>query len=107
MLEWLAMAAAAPALGAHGAQPPLAIRMQDVPVARSTHSPDLALPPEVNFAPPPLGVDGMILHDSVAPNAVVGLGFANISGKRRGSELRLGQRPARSHRPALTFLLKF
>lgn len=107
MWEWLAMAAAAPALGAHGAHPPLAIRMQDLPVARPAHSPDLTLPPAVTFATRAFGADGMIVHGSVAPNATVGLGFANVGGKRSGPDVRVGPRAGRSHRPAVTFVLKF
>ena len=107
MLGWLAMAAAAPALAAHGAHPPLPFRMQAAPIGRTHHTPDLTLPQEVNFGPGPMVTDGMILHDSIAPNAMVGLGFANMSAKRRSADGRIGQRSGHSHRPAVTFVLKF
>ena len=106
MLEWLAMAAAAPAIAAHGAHPPMALRMQALPAVPKRPSADLSLP----AIPPPaarqLVMDGMIVRDRLAPNATVGLGIASL-GKRNVSDFRTGQRAHRSHRPAVTFVLKF
>ena len=107
MLEWLLMAAAAPALTAHGAHPPMALRMHAPPAeVTERHSLDLSMP---HLAPPPgrpLVMDGMIVRDSVAPNATLGLGIGGL-GKRASSDFRPGQRARRSHRPAVNFVLKF
>ncbi|MGE5564262.1 MAG: hypothetical protein ACM3ZV_13295 [Bacillota bacterium] len=106
MLQWLLMAAAAPALSAHGVHAPVGLRMHAPPAdAVERHSPDLTLPHIVPPPSRPLVVDGMIVHDSVGPNAMLGLGIAGV--RRGGPDLRTGQRSRRSHRPSVNFVLKF
>jgi hypothetical protein len=48
----------------------------------------------------------MLLHQDVAPNAAFGVGLANIYAKRRGVS-RADDPPARSRKPAVTFVMKF
>jgi len=107
MWEWLAMAAAAPAIAAHGAQAPVALRIPER--SSPAHQPSMHVPVATDVSPvlPSLVSDGMVLRNSIAPNASLGLRFATVAGKRRSGDLRTGQRSARSHRPALTFRLKF
>jgi hypothetical protein len=51
---------------------------------------------------------GMIVRHDVAPNAAIGIGLANIYDRRRmGYDARPGERPSRSRKPAITFVLKF
>ena len=106
MFEWLAMAVAAPALAAHGASAPMALRMHAADGTPRRVRLDLSLPAIPMRAAHPLVTDGMIVRDSLAPNATLGLGIASI-GRRNISDFRPGQRSHRSHRPAVNFVLKF
>jgi hypothetical protein len=106
MWQWLAMAAAAPAIAGHGAHTPVPLRMQAVPVVPKHRSLDLSLPPIAIPPDRPLAMDGMIVRESLAPNATLGLGIASL-GRRSSGDFRPGQRTRRSHRPAVTFVLKF
>jgi hypothetical protein len=50
----------------------------------------------------------MVLQEGIATNAFVGVGLANIYNRAKsGSNQRLSDRPARSRKPAVTFVLKF
>jgi len=50
----------------------------------------------------------MVVQQDVGTNAFVGVGLANIYGRARsGSNQRISDRPARSRKPAVTFVLKF
>jgi len=44
---------------------------------------------------------------SLGPNAVVGIGLANIYGRKKGSNWRMGDPPQHSRKPAVTFIMKF
>jgi hypothetical protein len=58
--------------------------------------------PRLSFSP------GMILRQSLTPNAAIGLGLASIYGKKKAaSDSRSDNAPSRSRRPAVTFVLKF
>lgn len=51
---------------------------------------------------------GFTVQESIAPNAVIGVGLANIYGRAKsGSNVRVGERPPHSRKPAVTFILKF
>jgi hypothetical protein len=109
MRDWLAVAAVLPLVAATGAQ----AQMQGLApgaigeVAR-TRTLDLRVSQELGADRPIPLIRGIIVRHDVAPNAFVGLGLANIySGKKAGSELRLGERLNRSKKPAVTFVLKF
>lgn len=108
MHGWLAVAAASWLLissGAHAQMKGLgAIEIAEV---AKNHALDLRIPEQP--IPPshmPL-VQGMLVHQQIAPDALVGLGLANVYAKRRGGELRPGERTVRSHKPAVTFVFKF
>ena len=109
MGKWLGLLAVLPlgaATAAHAQSKGLAIP-EIVSIARN-HQLDLRVSQQQgNERPLPL-MRGMIVHQDVAPNAIVGLGLANLYGRRRnGSSARLGDLPARSRKPALTFVMKF
>jgi hypothetical protein len=49
----------------------------------------------------------MIAQQGVGPNAFVGIGLANIYSRKKGSNLRIGDPPQHSRKPAVTFVMKF
>jgi hypothetical protein len=50
---------------------------------------------------------GMLVGRSLAPNATIGLGLANVYQRRRGWNLRPTDPAVRSRKPAVTFVVKF
>src|SRR4051812_1525698 len=77
----------------------------DIASVARTRAIDLRLSQELAPDRPALLVPGMIVRHDFAPNASVGLGLANIYGKKKvGSETRVD---GRSRKPAITFVLKF
>ena len=42
-----------------------------------------------------------------APNAFVGVGLANLYGRKKRGDARIADPPVRSKKPAVTFVLKF
>ena len=52
-------------------------------------------------------VQGMLAHQDITTNATVGVGVANLYSRKKGQNLRVGDTPARSRKPALTFIMKF
>ena len=108
MREWLAILAIAPLIAAA----PVHAQMKglspgDIASVARTRTIDLRLSQEIGPQRPLPLMRGMIIRHDFAPNATVGIGLANIYSKRSGSDLRLGERPSRSKKPALTFVLKF
>ena len=109
MKTWLAIAAVLPFAAGAGAEAQTSglAAIEGVRVAR-TRELDLRMSQELGAALPAPLVRGLIVQQELAPNAAVGIGLANIYAKRRaGTELRQGERPSRSRKPALTFTLKF
>jgi hypothetical protein len=49
----------------------------------------------------------MMIRQDLTPSASVGLGLANMYAKRRSGDFSSGDRPVRSRKPAVTFLLRF
>jgi len=108
MARWLAMFAMVPlfaAVGAHAQVRPL-IPNEIVVVARS-HVLDWRLAQEQGIERPLPLVGGMLVQKNVAPNAFFGVGLANLYGRKKGTEPNLGDRPTRSRKPAVTFVMKF
>jgi hypothetical protein len=109
MREWLAFAAVVPLFAATDAQAQMKGLTSDVvaEVAR-TRALDLRLSQELGTQRPLPLVRGMIISRDVTPNALVGLGLANMyTRKKLGSNARGEDRPSRSRKPAVTFVLKF
>jgi hypothetical protein len=75
-------------------------------VARS-HALDLRLSQQQGVVAPLSLVRGMIVQHDIAPNTAVGVGLANMYGRKKGSSLRIGDSPARSRKPAVTFQMRF
>jgi len=109
MRIWLVTAAVLPLIAATGAQAQIkGFVTNDVARIATTRALDLRLSQELgNQRPTPL-MRGMLIHQEVAPNAIVGLGLANIYAKRKsGAEWRVVEPRVRSRTPAVTFVFKF
>ena len=109
MREWLAVVAVMPLVAATGAQAQMKGLTSGViaEVAR-TRALDLRLSQEIGTQRPLPMVRGMILGHDLAPNTMVGLGLADMyTRKKLGSNARGEDRPSRSRKPAVTFVLKF
>jgi hypothetical protein len=106
MARCLAIAAVLPlfaAPGAHAQVRPL-ITDEIVVVARS-HVLDLRVAQEQGVERPLPLVEGMLVQKGVGHNAYFGVGLAHLYGRKKGSDP--SQLPARSRRPAVTFVMKF
>ena len=109
MNRWLALLAIAPLVAAAPAHAQLqALSVIDIADVARERTLDLRLSPETAPPRPAPLIRGMILHHDFAPNAVIGLGFANIYAKRRvGADLRASDRASRTKKPAVSFVFKF
>jgi hypothetical protein len=108
MQRWLCFAAALWLLGSSGAQAQVkgfgAVEIAEVAKNRTL---DLRIAQDPAAPRPPPLVQGMVVHQDLAPNAIVGVGLANVYAKRRGGDIRVGERTIRSRKPAVTFVFKF
>ena len=52
-------------------------------------------------------VQGMIAQQDLAPNAFVGVGLANLYGRKKRGDARITDPPVKSKKPAVSFVLKF
>ena len=109
MREWLAFATVIPLFAATGAQAQMKeLTTGMVAEVAKTRALDLRLSQELGAQRPVPLVGGMIVSRGVAPNALVGVGLANMyTRKKLGSNARGEDRPTRSRKPAVTFVLKF
>jgi hypothetical protein len=108
MRKWLAVAASLSlfvAMAAHAQTKGLgAVNVANV--ARS-HQIDLRLSQQKGYDRPLALIDGMLVQQDVAPNAFVGVGLANMYGRKKGSNLRVGDAPVHARKPAVTFAVRF
>jgi hypothetical protein len=107
--KWLAAAAVLPLVATTAARAQMKrLAPADVTDVARDHTLDLRISRQQgNERPLPL-VRGMIAQQDVAPNAFIGVGLANMYGRKKGNpNLRLGDPPAPSRKPAVTFVLKF
>src|SRR5437762_905263 len=109
MRDWLALAGiltialAAPAKAQMKGLAPFEVAN----VARA-HTIDLRVSQQQGYVGPAHLIRGMVVQQDIATNAFVGVGLANIYGRARsGSNQRINDRPSRSRKPAVTFVLKF
>src|SRR3954451_8044918 len=107
MGKWLVVAAVVLMAGSTGAKAQMkSLSAIDVASVARTRTLDLRLAPQYGTQNHVPLVPSMLLHQDVAPNAAFGLGLANIYAKRRGA-VRPDDAPARSRKPAVTFVMKF
>lgn len=108
MRYWLAVAVFLPVLAptAAHAQMKGLIPVDVAGIARG-HAIDLRLSQTHGFDRPLPLVSGMIAEQDFAPNAFVGIGLANLYGRRKRGDARITDPPVRSRKPAVTFVLKF
>jgi hypothetical protein len=108
MGKWLAVAVVMPLTAATAANAQMkGLAPADVASVARSHSLDLRISQQQGVDRPMSLVRGMIVQRDVAPNTVIGLGLANMYGRKKGSNLRIGDAPARSRKPAVTFQMKF
>jgi hypothetical protein len=113
MTKWLAIGAAASLVWTGEAAAQMkgleaariaAIGRQRTPEVHATHN--LRIAEQTSAAPAHIDV-GMLVSRDVAPNAVLGLGLVNISGRRKSTAtFGISSRPGR-RKPAVTFVLHF
>jgi len=109
MRDWLAIAAVLPLFAATGAQ----AQMQGfapgaIAEVATTRALDLRLAQEIGVERPAPLIRGMLVRHQLGSNTLVGLGLATFySNRKRGSDMRLGEKVSRSSKPAVTFIFKF
>ena len=107
MRDWLAAAAALTFFAATAAQAqmkgPATTRV--AAIARN-HELDLRLSEQRGYAHSLLLANGMLAEQDVADNAFVGVGLADMYGRKKGG-LRQDDQLVRTRNPAVTFVLKF
>jgi hypothetical protein len=108
MVRWLTAAAVLSLFASSSAQAQMkGLGAVEIAEAAKNHTLDFRISQE------PVGAKGlplapnMLVRRELGPNAAVGLGLANMYERRRGGNLRAGDPPARSRKPAVTFLMKF
>jgi hypothetical protein len=108
MQQWLCLAAGLWLLGSSGAQAQIkglgAVEIAEIAKNRTLHLRIAQDPAESRHLPL---MQGMVVHQDLAPNALVGVGLANSYAKRARGDFRMGERPVRSRKPAVTFVFKF
>jgi hypothetical protein len=108
MTKWLALMATLPLAAAVPAYAQMKdFSAADVASVARTRTIDLRLTENIGAQRPAPLMRGMLLHHDFAANATIGVGLANIYARKSGSDLRFGDRPSRSRKPAVTFVLKF
>jgi hypothetical protein len=109
MREWLPAVAVVPLLAASTATQAQSKRLTPVEVASvaRNHSVDLRLSQQQGYDRPLPLMRGMIVQQGVSENAIVGIGLANIYGRAKSGDLRMTDRPPRSRKPAVSFVMKF
>ena len=108
MGKWLAVAAVLPFTVATAAHAQMqGLTPVDVASVARSHTLDLRISQQQGVDRPQPLVRGMLVQQEVSPNAAIGLGLANMYARKKGSSLRIGDPPARSRKPAVSFIVKF
>jgi hypothetical protein len=93
---------------AAGAQQMKGLAAHDIAAVARTRALDLRISPQDPLPLPRRFAGGMLVSREVAPNAMLGLGLANLYGRKKsGSDVRISGGPGRSRKPAVTFVMKF
>lgn len=108
MGKWLAIAAVLPITVATAANAQMkGLAPVDVANVARNHALDLRISQQRGADRPQALVLGMLVQREMAPNTAIGLGLANMYARKKGSSLRIGDPPARSRKPAVTFRMSF
>jgi hypothetical protein len=108
MQKWLALAVFLPLLASTAARAQMkGLIPADVAGVARGHTLDLRVSELHGFDRSLPLVRGMIAQQDFAPNTFVGVGLANLYGRTKRGDARISEPPARSKKPAVTFLLKF
>jgi hypothetical protein len=110
MLKWLAIAVVPGLAGSTAAiaQIERGFAVPEVARVATTRALDFRLSQELGAERPAPLIRGMLFRQEVAPNAMLGVGLANIYAKGKGSSAwRAGEAAPRSRKPAVTFVFKF
>ena len=108
MRKWLAVAGIVPFLTATAGHAQMnGVSPADVASVARTRTIDLRLTEQQGYDRPMPLMRSMIAQQGVGPNAFVGIGLANIYSRKKGSNLRIGDPPQHSRKPAVTFVMKF
>lgn len=109
MWKWLAFAAVLPLVSATAAnaQRMKGLDIADVASIAQSRALDLRLAQEHSFNSRTLLKNDMIAQQSVAPNALVGLGLARIYSRKKRGDARITDQLSIDRKPAVTFVLKF
>ena len=108
MGKWLAVAAVLPFTVATAASAQMkGLSTVDVANVARGHALDLRISQQQGVDRPQPLVQGMLVQREVTSNAVIGLGLANMYARKKSSSLRIGDPPARSRKPAVSFSVKF
>ena len=110
MGKWLAVTAVLTltvATAAHAQMQMKGLTPIDVANVARNHALDLRISQQQGVARPSALVSGMLVQQGVASNTAIGLGLANMYSRKKGSSLRIGDPPARSKKPAVSFIMKF
>ena len=108
MGKWLSVAAVLPFTVATAVNAQMkSLAPADVASVARSRTLDLRMPEQQGIARTPMLVSGMLIQRDVAPNASVGLGLADMYGRKKGSNFRIGDQPTRSKKPAVSFNFRF
>ena len=107
MGKWLAIAALLPLATATAAHAQMkGLGATEIASVSRAHTIDLRIAEQKGYDHPLPLMNGMIAQQDVAPNAYIGIGLANMYGRKKGG-LRINEAPARARKPAVTFVVKF
>ena len=91
-----------------GAQQLKGLAAHDLAAVARTRALDLRILQQSPAPVPQPFAGGMLVRREVAPNAMLGLGLANLYGRKKsGSDVRITGGPGRSRKPAVKFVLRF
>ena len=110
MTKWFVIGAAVLIVwsSAAGAQQLKGLATHDLAAVARTRALDLRISQQGPAAAPQPFAGGMLVSREVAPNAMLGLGLANLYGRKKsGSDVRITGGPGRSRKPAVKFVLRF
>ena len=110
MTRWFVIGAAVSLVwsSAAGAQQMKGLAAHDLAVVARTRALDLRISQQAPVPVPQPFAGGMLVSREVAPNAMLGLGLANLYGRKKsGSDVRITGGPGRSRKPAVKFILHF
>jgi hypothetical protein len=107
MRKWLAAGAILPLAAATAGHAQMkGLSPADIPRVARSHQLELRIADQHGYQGAVSLIRGMVFQRDVATNAFVGVGLANIYGRKKRS-LRINDVPSRSRKPAVTFVMKF